>query len=77
MKKYFVFSGYVSPDNYDNSEGPTYGITECNTKEEVLKLREEFDKGMNDECSYITFRVFYGDELLFIPKTRVVEFDLV
>lgn len=77
MKKYFVYSGFVSSNNFDCSEGPTYGITVCETEYDVLELYKRFNESIHDQCSYVIFRVFHGEEKQLIAKTKVVEFDLV
>ena len=73
-----MYSGYVSPDNYDCSEGPTYTIDEFSSKEAVLAFRQEFEEATdNDECSNVIFRVFEGIERKIKPLEKVIEYDIV
>ena len=74
---FFIYYGYVSPDNYDASEGPTYVIKECATSEEVAEFRKEFDEEyFPDECSNVIFRVFEGSERFLEPKKVVETYEL-
>ena len=75
--KYFVYSGYVSPDNYDCSEYPTYTITEFDTPDQVALFKKEFDENIYDECSNVIFRVFDGVERKLEAVERVTEYELV
>lgn len=74
---YFVYEGYVSPDNCDASYGPTYTLTEYSTIEEVLKAKKEFENSLDKECQYAIFRVIEGVEKKLIAKEKVVEWELV
>lgn len=76
MKKYFVYSGFASPDNCADDGGPVCIITECQSESQVLQLKKSFDAAIHDECSCIIFRVFHGEEKQLIPKTKVVEYEL-
>ena len=78
MGQYYVYSGYVGPDNYDCSEGPVYTVNEFSSKEAVLAFRKEFEEGSDyDERSNVIFRVFEGIERKLKPLERVIEYDLV
>ena len=68
---FYVYSGYVSPDNDDSSEGPTYSMKEFISKEEVVAARKEFQESICDDCSYVIFRVFEGIERRLVPKNVV------
>lgn len=76
MARYFVYHGYVSPDNYDSSERPTYEITEFDRPSEVLAFQKEFDRGIHDECCNVIFRVVLGDEMQLVPVKTVTEYQL-
>ncbi len=74
---FYVYWGYCSPDNYDASEGPTYKIKECETAEEVVAFRKEFEEDyLHDECSNVIFRVFEGEERSLKPKKVVETYEL-
>lgn len=74
---FFIYYGYVSPDNYDASEDPIYLIKECSSAEEVLAFRKEFDEDyLHDECSNIIFRVFEGKERFLQPKKVIETYEL-
>jgi len=73
---YFIYSGYVSSDNHDASEGPVYKLTTCATAEEVLKLKEEFESGLHSECSGAIFRVIEGTERKLEEEKKVVSWKL-
>jgi len=73
---FYVYHGYVSPDNYDSSESPTYELSEFDTEQEVLDFKEEFDNEIHDECSNVIFRVISGKELSFKPVKTVTSWKL-
>ena len=76
--KYYVYSGYASPDNYDASEGPIYTMTVCETVQEVLDLKKYFDRDVKlSESSNSYFRVFHGEEKFLRPKEKVVEYEII
>ena len=80
MGQYFVYSGFVGPDNYDCSEGPIYTVNEFVSKEDVLSYLQEFNEATdNVECSNLIFRVFEGVERKIQPtkKVLVVEYGLI
>jgi len=74
---YYVYYGYVSPDNYDSSNGPTYEIKEIESKAGVIEFKKEFDEEMHDECANIIFRVFKGRECHLEPIEVVKDYKLV
>ena len=73
---FFVYYGYVSADNYDSSEGPTYCIKECKTAGEVETFKKKFDEEVHDECSNVIFRIFEGKERFLQPKEVVTVYEL-
>lgn len=73
---YFVYYGYVSPDNYDASNGPTYKIKECQSVHEVVLFKKEFEESLHDECANIIFRVFEGSERFLAPKEVIISYEL-
>ena len=73
---YYVYYGYVSPDNYDTSDGPNFVIKEFSTVDEVLSFKKEFDEELYEDCFHVTFRVFHGAERELKPKQVVTEYEL-
>lgn len=74
---FFVYYGYVGPDNYDASEGPIYKLAKCETEEEVIDLKKGFDSIVNEgNVSNPIFRVFEGEELELVPKKVVVDYTI-
>ncbi len=73
---FYIYSGYVSPDHYDASEGPIYVIKNVASKEEVADFREEFQEEIRDECSNVIFRVFEGKERQLKAKDVVTRYEL-
>lgn len=73
---YYIYYGYVDSDTHDASEEPVYKIKECDSEEEVLSFRSEFDKELHDECDNIIFRVFEGKERTLVPKKIVESYEL-
>lgn len=69
---YFVYSGYVSPDNCDASYGPTYTLTEYKTAAEVIEAKKAFHDSLNNECEYAIFRVIEGVEKTLLKNKKVV-----
>jgi|GEM_PF-3907457 len=76
MSKYYVYHGYVSPDNYDCSEGPTYRMSDFNSSQDVVEFKKEFDECICDECSNVIFRVIRGSEMWTKPIQVVTEYEL-
>ena len=75
---FYVYYGYVSPDNYDASEGPTYKIEEFKTAEAVEHFKREFEEDyLNDDCDNVIFRVFDGVERELKPKVIVDSYEFV
>jgi len=74
---YYVYHGYVSPDNYDCSEGPTYTIAHFGQAQSVIDFKKEFDEGIHDECSNVIFRVFEGEEKTLVPIETVTNYGLI
>jgi len=74
---FYIYYGYVSPDNFDASEGPTYCIKEFRTVDEVLAFKKEFEEEyLHDDCSNIIFRVFDGRERTLSPEKVVTKYKL-
>lgn len=73
---YYVYHGYVSPDNYDCSEGPTYNISVFPSVQHVLQFKEDFDESINDECSHVEFRVIEGTERKVTPVEVITKYTL-
>ena len=78
-KVYFVYSGYVTPDDYDASEGPIYTLNKFFTEEQVLAFRKEFEEETCDPeyAGNVIFTVIEGVERTIKPKEKVVSFELV
>ena len=74
---WYIYSGYVSPDNYDSSEMPCYTIEEFKTEDEVLDFKMEFDEGIDKECSHIIFRIFKGEEKKLEPVEVITKYNIV
>ena len=72
---YYVYSGYVSPDQYTAEDGPLYDIKEFRHSEDVLKFRLAFEDDIHDECSNVIFRVIEGRELSLTTKEIVTEYQ--
>jgi len=73
---YYVYYGYVGPDNYDASNDPIYRLRICHTQKEVLDLKEEFEKELPKESSNPIFRVIEGIELELTPEETVTVWRL-
>lgn len=73
---FYVYSGYVSPDNYDSSEGPTYKIDSFNTEEELIKFKIEFEEELNNDCSNVIFRIIDGKEISLTPVEKVTNWKI-
>ena len=74
---YFVYYGYVDPDNYDASNGPVYKLVMCVTTKEVLELKERHEQGLDSESSNPIFRVIEGVERNVVKKETVVSWKIV
>ena len=78
--KYYVYSGYVSDDNYDGpSEGhPCYTLKEFGEEKGVIDFKKEFNEVINGyaDCGHIIFKVFEGKELQVKPKEKVIDYEL-
>jgi len=74
--KYYVYSGYISPDNCDG-ERETHTLEVFDTPEQVLKFKKEFDQNIHEECGHIVFNVIEGREVFFKAKKTVTEWELV
>lgn len=67
---FYVYSAYVSPDNYDSSEVPTYTMSSFNTEAELVKFKMEFEENLNNDCSNAIFRIIEGKELQLTPVEK-------
>lgn len=76
--KFFVFHGYVTPDNYDASGGGgPYKFDVVDTEQKVMDLRREHEEALsNPEATHPVFRVIQGEELSVVPETRVETWTL-
>ena len=79
MREYFVYSGYISEDMYDASEGPIYTLTKFSSEEAVLAFRKEFEEATHDPdyVGNVIFQVIEGKEKTIVPKEKIIEFELV
>lgn len=73
---FYVYHGYVSPDNYDSSERPTYQLSSFKTEQEVVKFKEEFEADLHDDCKKPIFRIISGKELQMEPVEKVTTWKL-
>ena len=73
---YYVYHGYVGPDNHDASEGPIFKLSQFENTEQVLAFKKEFDEGVHGDCSHVTFRVIEGKELELVPEKTVTVWRL-
>ncbi len=73
---FFVYSGYVSSDRCDCSEGPIYTIKVFPCERDVLNYKKEFASCIHEECSNVIFRAFKGKELRLKPEEIVLEWKL-
>lgn len=73
---FYVYHGYVSPDNYDSTERPTYQLSSFNTEQEVVEFKEEFEAELHDECMNPIFRVISGREMSLKPVETVTSWKL-
>lgn len=71
---FYVYHGYVSPDNYDCSNGPIYKISEFQFEHEVLTFRKQFDEDILSDCANVIFRVFEGGERKIMENKVVVSY---
>lgn len=73
---FYVYSGYVSPDNYDSSEEPTYKFDSFKTEEELIKFKMEFEENLNNDCYNVEFRIIEGKELSLTPVEKVTSWKI-
>lgn len=73
---FYIYHGYVSPDNYDSSESPVYELTEKNTEQEVIEHYKEFLSEIYDECSNVIYRVIKGTELQLRPVEKITDYKM-
>ena len=74
---FYVYHGYVGPDNYDASEKPCYRLTEFQTAEEVAAAHQEFQEELPLEASNVKFEVIEGTKRHLVEKEKVTEWELV
>lgn len=73
---YWVYSGYVSVDCHDSSEGPIHTLRSFSTPAEVAEFRAEFEESVHDECDHVCFEVIRGRPVSVVPSERVVEWKV-
>lgn len=73
---FYVYSGYVSPDNWDSSNGPTHKLTSFDTADEVAEAKADFEASLNSECAHAIFRVIEGVERQLKPVEVVRSWSL-
>ena len=73
---FYVYSGYVSPDNCKSSSGPTYTLAEFRTADEVAAAKAEFEANLHSECIHAIFRVIEGRERSMKPVSVVQAWSL-
>lgn len=73
---FYVYHGFVSPDNYDSTNSPTYELSEFQTEQEVIQFKEEFEAQLHDECMNPIFRIFSGKELSLEPVEKITTWKL-
>ena len=73
---FFVYSGYINPDNADSSNGPTHTLKMFNTEKEVIADREEFEEALGRECSDVYYVVIDGKERPLVESKKVVTWSL-
>ena len=73
---FYVYHGYVSPDNYDSTYTPTYQLSEFETEQEVIEFKEQFEAELHDECTNPIFRIISGKELSMEPVEKVTTWKL-
>lgn len=74
---FFVYHGYVNSDHYYSADGPIHELTECETEEDVLDLKEDFELNAHSESSHVIFRIIEGEERELEPKEKVTSWRLV
>lgn len=73
---FYVYHGYVSPDNYDSSERPTYQLSAFHTEDDLISFKEEFEANLHDECMKPIFRIISGKEVSLEPVEKVTTWKL-
>lgn len=73
---FYVYHGYVSPDNYDSTDYPTYKLSSFSSEEEVIEFKEQFEAELHDECTNPIFRIISGKELSMEPVEKVTTWKL-
>lgn len=73
---FYVYHGYVTPDNYDSTYSPTYKFSEFKTEQEVIEFKQAFEAEIPDECMNPIFRVISGKELKVEPVEIVTTWKL-
>jgi hypothetical protein len=73
---FYVYHGYVNSDHYDSADGPVHELTVCETEEDVLSLKEDFDLNAHEESTHIIFIVIEGKVRELEPKEKVIAWKL-
>jgi hypothetical protein len=74
---FYVYKGFIGPDNYDCSYGPLFTLKEFETEQEVLEDHKEFHEDRGSEDSHVTYRAIEGSDVAIVEKERVTEHALV
>ena len=74
MNKFFVFSGYITPDS--DLEDSCYNIKEFYDEITLLDFVKEFKESIYDECDNIELRIFKGEEIFLEEKEVIKEWKL-
>ena len=73
---FYVYHGYVSPDNYDASESPCYELTKIENDTELDRFKREFEEKLSNDATNIEFIVVEGVERKLVPKETVTHWIL-
>ena len=74
---FFVYSGYVSPNNCDlSNDGPCYTLSQFKTSKGVIQFKKEFEEGVDGDCCNVIFRIFKGLEMDLKPIKHEVDWEL-
>lgn len=75
--KFFVYHGYVTPDNCDASEGwGPYVLDVFTTAAQVEKCRAAHEESCRGGAQRPVFRVFQGEELVMQAEATVTQWKL-
>lgn len=75
MNKFFVYCGYTQEEEVYFK--PSHKIVEFTNEDELKKFHKEWLKETEGiQCTNLIFRVFLGEEHKFVPKEKVIEYEL-